>query len=50
MDPYNLPEQLSILQSYDMGKIGYLQDLLRGVGKVLDAGKEPEHAQETAVV
>lgn len=50
MDPYDLPEQLSILQSYDMSKIGFLQDLLRGVGKVLDAGKEPEYARETVVV
>ena len=39
MDPYDLPEQLSVLQSYDMGKIGFIQDLIRGVSKVLDAAK-----------
>lgn len=49
MDPYDLPEQLSILQSYDMGKIGFIQDLIRGVNKVLDADKKPE-VQETVVV
>ena len=40
MDPYDLPEQLSVLQSYDMAKIGFMQDLIRGVRKVLEAGKE----------
>ena len=42
MDPYDLPEQLSVLQSYDMSKIGFIQDLIRGVAKVLDAEKAPE--------
>jgi hypothetical protein len=41
MDPYDLPEELSFLQSQDMSKIGFIQDLLRGVKKVLDA-KAPE--------
>lgn len=35
MDPYDLPEQLSVLQSYDMAKIGFIQDLIRGIKKVL---------------
>ena len=35
MEPYDLPEQLSVLQSYDMSKIGFMQDLIRGVKKVL---------------
>mgnify|MGYP007110798585 CR=1 FL=1 len=39
MDPYDLPEALSVLQSYDMSKIGFMQDLIRGVKKVIDAGK-----------
>ena len=50
MDPYDLPEQLSVLQSYDMGKIGFIQDLIRGIKKVLDAEKKPEAVQETIVV
>lgn len=58
MDPYDMPEQLSVLQSYDMSKIGFVQDLIRGIKKVLDADKKPEvamdavqqptYAQETA--
>ena len=42
MDPYDLPDELSSLQSQDMGKIGFMQDLLRGIKKVLDASKKPE--------
>ena len=54
MDPYDLPEQLAVLMSYDMGKIGFLQDLIRGIGKVLSADKpkepERENIKETVVV
>lgn len=42
MDPYDLPEELSTLQSQDMSKIGFMQDLLRGVKKVLEADKTAE--------
>lgn len=41
MDPYDLPEKLSVLMSYDIGKTGFIQDLIRGVDKVLDADKKP---------
>ena len=47
MDPYDLPEALSVLQSYDMSKIGFMQDLIRGVKKVIDAGKPQEAVKET---
>lgn len=50
MDPYDMPEALSVLQSYDMSKIGFIQDLTRGIAKVLDAGKKPEPVKETVVV
>ena len=50
MDPYDMPEQLSVLQSYDMSKIGFIQDLIRGIKKVLDAEKKPDVVQETVVV
>lgn len=36
MDPYDLPDALSVLQSYDMSKIGFIQDLIRGIKKVID--------------
>jgi hypothetical protein len=41
MDAYDLPDELSMFQSQDMSKIGFIQDLTRGVKKVLDAGKAP---------
>ncbi len=50
MDPYDLPEALSVLQSYDMSKIGFIQDLIRGVNKVLDASKPKEAVKETVVI
>ena len=51
MDPYDLPEALAVLQSYDMSKIGFMQDLTRGISKVLDTGKQPAaEAKETVVV
>jgi hypothetical protein len=48
MDPYDLPEQLGILQSYDMTKIGFVQDLIRGVKKVL--GKDESKGQTQTVI
>ena len=47
MDPYDLPEQLSVLQSYDMSRIGFLPDLTRGIAKVLDSQSVP---RETVLV
>ena len=47
MDPYDLPEQLSVLMSYDMSRIGFIQDLIRGVDKVLGAEKKEETVRET---
>ena len=35
MDPYDLPEEFSYLQALDMSKLGFMQDLIRGVGKII---------------
>ena len=48
MDPYDLPEQLSVLQSYDMAKIGFVQDLLRGISKIV--GKNQGETKPTVSV
>ncbi len=50
MDPYDLPDELSSLQSQDMSKIGFMQDLLRGVKKILDADKKSEPVKQSAQV
>lgn len=47
MDPYDLPEEFSHLQAQDMSKLGYLQDLTRGIGKIVGADK-PSKATEPA--
>lgn len=44
MNPYDMPESLSVLQSYDMGKIGFVQDLIRGISKVI--GKEEKKEKQ----
>lgn len=37
MDPYDLPEEFSHLQAQDMGKLGFMQDLIRGIKKIVEA-------------
>lgn len=39
MDPYDMPEEFASLQAQDMSKIGFMQDLIRGIDKILNAGK-----------
>ena len=36
MDPYDLPEEFSHLQAQDMSKLGFMQDLIRGIKKITD--------------
>ena len=37
MDAYELPEEFRNLQAQDMNKIGFMQDLLRGIKKVVNS-------------
>lgn len=52
MDPYDLPDALSYFQALDMAKIGFVQDLIRGIEKVLSDNKHlsktDEHRESTA--
>jgi tetratricopeptide (TPR) repeat protein len=48
MDAYDIPEELSSLQSQDMSKVGFIQDVIRGVKKVVDAGKSDVKTQSAA--
>lgn len=50
MDPYDMPEQLSALHSHDMSRIGFIQDLTRGIAKVLDGDKKPQNVTVQQVV
>ena len=35
IDAYDMPREFARLQAQDMGKVGAIQDLLRGIGKIL---------------
>ena len=37
MDPYDLPDEFSHLQAQDMSKLGFMQDLIRGIKKIVQA-------------
>lgn len=36
MDPYDLPEEFSHLQAQDMSKLGFMQDIIRGIAKIAE--------------
>lgn len=44
MDPYDLPEEFSHLQAQDMSKLGFMQDLIRGIKKIVSA-EEADRAE-----
>ncbi|MBR3179424.1 MAG: TIR domain-containing protein [Clostridia bacterium] len=50
MDPYDLPEEFSHLQAQDMSKLGFMQDLIRGIKKIVRT-EEPKQTtiRETVV-
>lgn len=42
MDPYDLPEEFSHLQALDMSKLGFMQDLIRGIEKLCFKAEKQE--------
>ncbi len=50
MDPYDLPEEFSHLQAQDMSKLGFMQDLIRGIKKIVSAGASKAGVKETVAV
>ena len=48
MDPYDLPEEFSHLQAQDMSKLGFMQDLIRGIKKIVGTD-EPKVQVKTSV-
>lgn len=42
MDPYDLPEEFSHLQAQDMSKLGFMQDLIRGIKKLAEGEKKSQ--------
>nr|MCR4840546.1 DUF6273 domain-containing protein [Lachnospiraceae bacterium] len=50
MDPYDLPEEFSHLQAQDMSKLGFMQDLIRGIKKIAKTDEPKATVKETVVV
>ena len=48
MDPYDLPEEFSHLQAQDMGKLGFMQDLIRGIRKIVSSDGQKTAAKPAA--
>ena len=49
IDPYDMPDEFKALQAQDMGKVGAIQDLVRGIEKLLSK-KETVSVKEPAGV
>ena len=50
MDPYDLPEEFSHLQAQDMSKLGFMQDLIRGIKKIVRTDEQHAPIKETVVM
>lgn len=48
MDAYELPEEFAHLQAQDMGKIGFINDIVRGIKKVINKDEPKPAVKETA--
>jgi tetratricopeptide (TPR) repeat protein len=49
MDAYELPEEFAHLQAQDMGKIGFINDVVRGIKKVVIKEEKQTVVKETVV-
>ena len=47
MDPYDLPEEFSHLQAQDMSRLGFMQDLIRGIKKIAKTDEPKQTVKET---
>lgn len=50
MDAYELPEEFAHLQAQDMSKIGFINDVVRGIKKVIGKEEEAEHVDSGIVI
>ena len=48
IDAYDMPKEFARLQAQDMGKVGAIQDLVRGIGKIIVRKEEKIVVQHTA--
>ncbi len=50
MDPYDLPDEFSHLQAQDMSKLGFMQDLIRGIKKIIKSDEAKSAVNEPVLV
>lgn len=50
IDAYDMPKEFARLQAQDMGKVGAIQDLLRGIGKILGTNSKPANPGYTGTI
>ncbi|WP_197027330.1 TIR domain-containing protein [Oribacterium sp. FC2011] len=50
IDAYDIPKEFAKLQAQDLGKVGAIQDLLRGIEKLIPPEKTVEHSQSSQTV
>ena len=50
IDAYDMPKEFARLQAQDLGKVGAIQDLLRGIEKIISMRKEEKSANEKIVI
>ena len=50
MDAYEMPEQFLAFQGQDMSKLGFMQDLLRGIDKIMGRNDTPKSQAETKII
>ena len=44
MDPYDMPDEFQHLQAQDMSKLGFMQDLIRGINKIVKKDDNKQHS------
>ena len=49
MDAYDLPEEFAHLQAQDMSKIGFINDVVRGIKKVIEKEEPQKQVTETII-
>lgn len=50
MDAYEMPEQFLVFQGQDMSKLGFMQDLIRGIDKIMGRTEAHKVQPETKII
>lgn len=50
MNAYDLPDELSLFQAQDMNKIGFMQDLIHGISKIIEQKPKEQNTDTSSVI